>query len=255
MSTSKGVAMVTGAADRLGAAIAAGLAGAGYRVVIHYRSQERNAEATARKIAEKGGEVAIVSADLAKRSDRETLIERASKPFGPLNVLVNNASTFEPDALTDLDDALWDQHFAVHAEAPAFLSRDFVAQLPEGADGNIVNIVDERVLNPSPAYFSYYLSKSVLWTMTQTMAQSLAPRVRVNAIGPGPTLKVKGQGDDAFAKVQAGLPLERGASPEEIANGVLFLLSSPSMTGQMLALDGGRHLQFREGRGTTPRKK
>jgi NAD(P)-dependent dehydrogenase (short-subunit alcohol dehydrogenase family) len=251
----KGVALVTGAADRIGAAIAGRLASAGYRVVIHYRSQERNAEAVARQIAATGGEVAIVMADLAKRSDRATLIERASAPFGPLSVLVNNASTFEPDSAMDLDETLWDQHFAVHAEAPIFLARDFAAQLPKGAHGNIVNIIDERVLHLSPAYFSYTLSKSVLWTATRTLAQSLAPAIRVNAIGPGPTMKHKRQTEESFAQSVAALPLDYGAGPDDIADGVLVLLNTLSMTGQMLALDGGRHLEYGSTRGVTPRKK
>jgi NAD(P)-dependent dehydrogenase (short-subunit alcohol dehydrogenase family) len=251
----KGVALVTGAADRIGAFVAAHLAQAGYRVVIHYRSQERNAEAVARQIAAAGGEVAIVMADLTKRSDRATLIERASAPFGPISVLVNNASTFEADGVRDLDEALWDQHFAVHAEAPIFLARDFAAQLPEGTAGNIVNIIDERVLHLSPAYFSYTLSKSVLWTATRTLAQSLAPCIRVNAISPGPTIKHKGQSEEAFAASVAALPLEHGATPQDIADGVLMLLNTSSMTGQMLALDGGRHLEYGTTRGITPRKK
>jgi len=251
----KGVALVTGAADRIGASIAARLASAGYRVVIHYRTQERNAEAVARQIAATGGEVAIVMADLGKRSDRSTLIERASAPFGPISVLINNASTFEADSILDLEENLWDQHFAIHAEAPIFLARDFAAQLPTGAAGNIVNIIDERVLHLSPAYFSYTLSKSVLWTATRTLAQSLAPAIRVNAIGPGPTLRHKRQTEEAFEQSVADLPLEHGATPEEIADGVLMLLNTPSMTGQMLALDGGRHLEYGANRGVTPHKK
>jgi len=251
----KGVALVTGAADRIGAAIATELAAAGHRVVIHYRSQERNAEAVATRIAAAGGEVAIVMADLAKRSDRATLIERASKPFGPLTTLINNASTFEPDCVTDVEETLWDQHFAVHAEAPVFLARDLAEQLPDGAQGNIVNLIDERVLHLTPAYLSYTLSKSVLWTATRTLAQALAPRIRVNAVGPGPTIKHKRQTEDDFRRSVEALPLKQGPTPEEVARAVRFLLETPAMTGQMLALDGGEHLQFPETSGPTPRKK
>jgi NAD(P)-dependent dehydrogenase (short-subunit alcohol dehydrogenase family) len=247
------VALVTGAADRIGAAIARRLAASGASVIIHYRTSATAAEALAAEIAAAGGKAALIQADLANRADRRDLIAAAAEPFGPLTVLVNNASLFEPDSIDDLDEELWDRHFAVHVEAPAFLARDFARQLPEGAEGNIVNIIDERVLQLSPAYFSYTLSKAALWDATRTLAQSLAPRIRVNAIGPGPTLRHGGQSAEAFAQAIANLPLERGATPEEIAEAVAFLLATPSLTGQMLALDGGRHLAYGI-RGKTPRR-
>ncbi|MDP1729731.1 MAG: SDR family oxidoreductase [Devosia sp.] len=249
-----GVALVTGAAGRIGASIARGLAARGYRTVIHFRSSETQAKATAADIARAGGTVALVQADLSRRSERSSLIKQASEPFGPLSVLVNNASLFEPDSVFDVDEALWDQHFRVHAEAPVFLARDFAAQLPEGAEGNIVNIIDERVLHLSPANLSYTLSKAVLWTATRTLAQSLAPRIRVNAIGPGPTLPAAAQTQESFETAQARLPLKRGATPEDIADGVLFILGAHSMTGQLLALDGGEHLEYPERRKPTPRR-
>lgn len=247
------VALVTGAGDRIGAAIARALAHAGYAVVIHYRSGAEGAQKVRQEIIGAGGKAAIVRADLAKRSQRAGLIARAAKPFGPLSVLVNNASTFDPDSISDLDEALWDQHFAIHAEAPLFLARDFAAQLPDGADGNIINMIDERVLHPSPAYFSYTLSKAVLWTATRTLAQSLAPDIRVNAIGPGPVLPHSRQSQTEFDRSVAALPLQRHAGPEAIADGVLMLLKTPSMTGQMLALDGGEHLEYPARQRPTPR--
>ncbi|MDB5589279.1 MAG: family oxidoreductase [Devosia sp.] len=252
-SPSHSVALVTGASDRIGAAIATRLASAGHAVIIHYRSDAEGARAVRSKIVKAGGRAAIVKSDLAKRSQRAGLMERAAKPFGALTVLVNNASVFDPDSARDLDEALWDQHFAVHAEAPIFLARDFAAQLPTGAQGNIVNIIDERVLHLSPAYFSYTLSKSVLWTATRTLAQSLAPNIRVNAIGPGPVLPHSRQDQAAFDKHVATLPLQCHAGPDEIATGVMMLLQMPSMTGQMLALDGGQHLDYAARRGPTPR--
>ncbi len=252
-STSR-VALVTGAADRIGAAIAERLSADGWKVVVHYRSSAEKATATVARIKTAGGAAALVKADLANRRQRAGVIAAAAKPFGPLTLLVNNASIFERDAATDIDEALWDAHFAVHAEAPAFLSRDFAAQLPEGSDGNIVNIVDERVLHLSPANFSYTLSKSVLWAMTVTMAQSFAPRIRVNAIGPGPTVAEKNQAAGAFEKSWARLPLNRGADAAQVAEGVLAILGMRSMTGQMLALDGGEHIEWPERRGPTPRK-
>lgn len=247
------VALVTGAGDRIGAAIAFALAMEGHAVIIHYRSDADGARALRARIRAEGGRAEIVKADLGKRAQRQTLIARAAEPFGPLTVLVNNASIFEPDSAADIDEKLWDAHFAIHAEAPVFLARDFAAQLPEGVEGNIVNMIDERVLHPTPAFFSYYLSKSVLWTATRTLAQSLAPAIRVNAIGPGPVLPNSRQSQAEFdASVQA-LPLQRHAAPEAIARGILAILSMPSYTGQMLALDGGEHLEFPPRSGPTPR--
>lgn len=247
------VALVTGASDRIGAAIALALADAGHAVVIHYRSNTDGARAMRDTIRNKGGHAAIIKADLAKRAQRAALIGKAAAFFGPLTVLINNASTFEPDSARDVDEALWDQHFVIHAEAPIFLARDFAAQLPAGATGNIVNIVDERVLHPTPAYFSYALSKSVLWTATRTLAQSLAPVIRVNAIGPGPVLPHSRQSQAEFDRSVAALPLQHHAGPEAIADGVIMLLKTPSMTGQMLALDGGEHLEYLPKSKPTPR--
>lgn len=250
----KGVALVTGAADRIGAAIATRLAAEGYAVLIHYRSSGEKAERLADAIGADGGRAEIVRADLARREERMGLIAQASESFGPLTVLVNNASIFEPDSAQTLHEDLWDLHMAVHAEAPAFLARDFAAQLPKGEKGNIVNIIDERVLSLSPDYFSYTLSKSLLWTATRTLAQSLAPRIRVNAIGPGPTLANSRQSQAEFEASRKRLPLQAGADPEEIADGVATILNLSSMTGQMLALDGGEHLEWVEHNGPTPRK-
>jgi NAD(P)-dependent dehydrogenase (short-subunit alcohol dehydrogenase family) len=246
-------ALVTGAADRIGAAIATALAAADWNVVVHYRASADKARQTVAAIEAAGGRAALVKADLASRPQRRKLIAAATKPFGPLTLLVNNASLFERDAISDLDEAVWDAHFAVHAEAPAFLSRDFAAQLPAGAAGNIVNIIDERVLDLSPAFFSYTLSKSALWTMTRTLAQSLAPAIRVNAIGPGPSLAPVGISPAAFRRRQAQLPLGRSATAEEIAAGVLTIIDTPMLTGQMLTLDGGEHLEWPARRGPTPR--
>jgi len=247
------VALVTGAADRVGAAIAARLAADGWKVIVHYRASADKAKATVARIKEAGGEAAAVKADLANSKQRDRLMAAAAKPFGPLTLLINNASSFERDAVFDLDEDLWDAHFAVHAKAPAFLSRDFAAQLPADAKGNIINIVDERVLDLAPSYFSYTVSKAALWTMTRTLAQSLAPRIRVNAIGPGPTVPpphVKQADHDRRLKE---LPLQDSAGPEGIADGVIAILGLPTMTGQMICLDGGEHIEWPARRGPTPR--
>ncbi len=249
-----GIALVTGASTRIGAAIARALAMAGHAVIIHFRSGESGAETLAAEIAAAGGRAATLKADLSNRADRAGLIAAAANCFGPLTILVNNASVFDPDSISDVNEDLWDRHFAIHAEAPIFLSRDFAGQLPAGVEGNIINMIDERVLNPSPAYFSYTLSKSVLWTATQTMAQSLAPAIRVNAVGPGPVLPHNGQSAEDFEQSVKTLPLKRHADPDAIAQGVLAILSMPSFTGQMLALDGGKHLDYPARRGPTPRK-
>lgn len=250
---SSSVALVTGANGRIGAAIAVALAKAGHAVVIHYRSDADGARSVREKIVGEGGRAEILGANLSERAQRAEVVARAAAFFGPLTVLVNNASTFEPDSARDLDEALWDAHFSVHAEAPLFLARDFAAQLPPGMAGNIINLIDERVLHPSPAYFSYFLSKSVLWTATRTLAQSLAPAIRVNAIGPGPVLPHARQSQAEFDASVEDLLLERNAGPDAIAQGVLAILSMPSLTGQMLALDGGEHLDYPASRAPTPR--
>jgi NAD(P)-dependent dehydrogenase (short-subunit alcohol dehydrogenase family) len=250
----EGVALVTGAGGRIGAAIARRVGLAGYKVLVHYRASAEGAKAVVADIEAAGGEAAAVRADLANRRSRAGLIAKAAKPFGPLTLLINNASEFNPDSAADLDERLWDAHFAIHAEAPAFLARDFAAQLPRGIEGNIVNIIDERVLDLSPAYFSYTLSKSVLWTMTRTLAQSLAPNIRVNAIAPGPSVPPPHVSVAAHARRVAELPLKRSAAGDGIADGVLAILSLPEMTGQMIALDGGEHIEWPARRGPTPRR-
>lgn len=238
------VALVTGAGGRIGATIARRLAGAGYKVVVHYRSSADGAKAVKAEIERAGGKAALVKGDLASRKQRATIIERAAAAFGPLTLLVNNASTFERDAVMDLDEALWDQHFGIHVEAPVFLSRDFARQLPEGAQGNIVNIIDERVLHTAPSFFSYTLSKSALWSATRTLAQSLAPRIRVNAIGPGPTLRNIRQSDADFSAQVDGLILKRGPALKEFGETIRYFWQARSVTGQMVALDGGQHLAW-----------
>lgn len=249
------VALVTGAADRIGAAIARRLAQNGWAVIVHYRSSADKADTVVADIRAAGGQAMAIQADLADRAQRGGLIAAARAVFGPLTLLVNNASMFERDSAADLDEVLWDAHFAVHAEAPAFLARDFAAQLPEKQGGNIINIIDERVLDLSPAFFSYTLSKSVLWTMTRTLAQSLAPRIRVNAVAPGPTVPPPYTSPDAYARRISELPLGRSANPDGIADGVVTVLSLTAMTGQMITLDGGAHLEWSARRKPTPRRK
>ncbi len=247
------IALVTGAATRIGAAIARRLVGEGFAVIVHHRSKPHEAETLAAEIRANGARAATVQSDLADRAQRARTVAEAAAHFGPLTLLVNNASSFERDAARDLDEALWDQHFAIHAEAPAFLARDFAAQLPQGAKGNIVNIIDARVLDLSPAFFSYTLSKSVLWTMTRTLAQSLAPDIRVNAVSPGPAVPPPDVTPEAHATRNAELPLGAAADAEGLAEGVIAILKLPTLTGQMLTLDGGEHLEWPARRDPTPR--
>jgi NAD(P)-dependent dehydrogenase (short-subunit alcohol dehydrogenase family) len=240
----KRAALVTGGAKRIGRAIALRLGTEGYAVAVHYGRSRADAEDVKAAIEREGGRAAIVQADLADLGAVEGLLDKAGAALGPMTLLVNNASLFEPDEIGSIAPELWERHFAVNLRAPAFLTRDFARQLPEGEDGGVVNIVDQRVWKLNPQFFSYTLSKAALFTATQTMAQALAPRVRVNAVGPGPTLTSSRQSAEDFARQGAALPLRQHPAPEEIAEAVVFLARAKSVTGQMLAVDGGQHLAW-----------
>ena len=237
-------ALVTGGAKRIGKAIVEDLTAHGFAVAIHANESLEDAEAMSRMLNAEGGKTAVVQCDLSDGAATANLIAAATEALGPLDLLVNNASLFKPDTVSALDDALWDRHFAVHVKAPSILARDFVRQLPNGVPGSIVNIIDQRVWNPTPRYYSYTLSKSALWMATRTMAQGFAPRVRVNAIGPGPSLPNERQDDAAFQAQVEGLILRRGPGLDEFGRTVRFLFDTPSITGQMIALDGGQHLAW-----------
>jgi NAD(P)-dependent dehydrogenase (short-subunit alcohol dehydrogenase family) len=236
------LALVTGGAVRIGRNIALQLARSGYSIAIQYNNSKTEAEETVAAIAETGVRAACFRASLAAPAEVETLIPEIGRTMGPLTCLVNNASHFADDRLTALSKPGWRKHMAINLEAPVFLTQAFAAQLPAGQTGNIVNIIDQRVLRPNPQFFSYTLSKSALWAATKTMAQALAPRIRVNAIGPGPALANAYQSKEDFERECGAVPLGQGTSPEEIAQAVLFILNAPAMTGQMIALDGGQHL-------------
>ncbi len=240
----KKVALVTGGAQRIGLRIVERLAAEGYAVAIHCRRSADEAERSADRIRRSGGEAAVVQGDLADAAAVERLVPEAVRALGPLTLLVNNASEFEPDEVETLTQERWDRHFAVNLRAPAFLARDFAHQLPAEGQGCIVNIVDQRVWKLTPQFFSYTLTKAALFTATQTMAQALAPRIRVNAIGPGPTLSNVRQGDEDFDKQSSAVLLGHGGTPDEIADAVLYLAKAGSVTGQMIAVDGGQHLAW-----------
>ena len=237
-------ALVTGAGRRIGRAIALGLAADGWRVAVHYGSSAADAAATVADIRAAGGEAVAVQADLADAASLEGLLPAAVKAVGTLGCLVNNASLFENDRMLDFTRAGWDRTMAVNVLAPALLTQAFARQLPPGAPGNVINILDQRVLRLTPRYVSYTLSKSALWTLTRTMAMALAPAIRVNAIGPGPTLPNDTQDAAQFAQQAGATILGHGAGLDEIAAAVRFILAAPSMTGQMIALDGGQHLAW-----------
>lgn len=237
-------ALVTGGAKRIGKSIVERLAREGYGVAIHCNRSVDAAQDIVSRIEASGGRATIVQADLADADSVGRLVEKAADALGPLTLLVNNASEFEPDEVTDLTQERWDRHFAVNLRAPAFLARDFANHLPADEQGCIVNIVDQRVWKLTPQFFSYTLTKAALFTATQTMAQALAPRIRVNAIGPGPTLSNVRQGDEDFAKQASAVPLGHGGTPEEIADAVIYLANARSVTGQMIAVDGGQHLAW-----------
>ncbi|HEY8565164.1 MAG TPA: SDR family oxidoreductase [Beijerinckiaceae bacterium] len=238
------VALITGGAKRIGAAITRQLAAQGYAVAIHCRRSTAEAGALRDALIRDGGRAVVVRAELADAAAVDGLMAQAGRALGPVTLLVNNASEFEEDALETLDHARWERHFAVNLRTPAFLARDLARQLPPGAEGAVVNVIDQRVWKLTPQFFSYTLTKAALFTATKTMAQALAPRVRVNAVGPGPTLTGARQDESDFARQSAALPLGRGASPEEVADAVLYLARARSITGQMLAVDGGQHLNW-----------
>lgn len=240
-----GVALVTGGARRLGRAIATGLARDGWRVAVHYHHSQGEAQNCVDEIRAAGGQAAAFQADLRDETAIVALVEAVTEGLGRIAVLVNNASLFVRDEALTADRASWDAHMQINLRAPLVLAQQMAGRLGEGHRGNIVNIVDNRVWKLNPLFFSYTLSKAGLWTMTQTLAQALAPRIRVNAIGPGPTLPNQHQDAPAFERERAALPLERGPDPEEIVDAVRFCLASPSLTGQMIALDGGQHLAWK----------
>ena len=245
-------ALVTGAGRRIGRAIAIALAEAGWTVAVHYNRSEAEAAETVAAIEAKGGRARVVQADLAVEAATLTLVERAADAVGPLALLVNNASVFENDAWNTVTRESWDRHIQVNLRAPFVLIQEFARRRPPGVNANVVNLIDERVWNPTPHFVSYTVSKMGLWGLTQTLALALAPDVRVNAIGPGPTLPSVRQTEEQFRRQWSMMPLGRPVEVAEICRALRFILDAPSMTGQMIALDGGQHLGWAQPGGATP---
>jgi NAD(P)-dependent dehydrogenase (short-subunit alcohol dehydrogenase family) len=235
-------ALVTGGARRIGRAISLALHQAGYAVAIQANRSVAEAEALRDEIERAGGRSAVVHADLAAHASVSGLVPAAAQTVGPLSLLVNNAAIFEPDAIGALDVERFDRQFAVNLRAPLFLSEAFAAQAGEGA--SIVNILDQRVFKLTPHFVSYSLAKSALHSATSMLAQALAPRVRINAVAPGPTLASARQEASDFARQAAAVPLGHGPTPDEVAAAVVFLASARSITGATLVVDGGQHLAW-----------
>lgn len=232
--------LVTGAAKRLGRAIALHLAGAGWNVAIHYHGSADEAESAANAARALGVKAATLKANLSREDETISLIGRAAAELGPLTALVNSASIFENDDWQSASRASWDAHMETNLRAPFVLSQAFARQVP--GKGAIVNIVDQRVLKPTPQFISYSLSKAGLHWLTTTLAQALGPNIRVNAIGPGPTMRNARQSEEDFARQRDATVLKHGAEPDDVAEAVRYLLEADAVTGQMLAVDGGQHL-------------
>lgn len=248
-------ALVTGAGKRLGAAMALYLARRGYDVAVHYATAQDEAEAVVADIAALGRRSGALKADLLDEAQTETLIARAADRLGgPLTVLINNASIFEHDSLSSATRASWDRHIESNLRAPFVLTQGFAAQAPRAipdetgelcAQAMILNMIDQRVLKLTPEFMSYTIAKMGLWALTQTTAQALAPHVRVNAIGPGPTLQGAKQTLDHFTKQRASTVLQRGANAADITAALGFFLDAPAISGQLICVDGGQHLAWK----------
>jgi NAD(P)-dependent dehydrogenase (short-subunit alcohol dehydrogenase family) len=242
-------ALVTGGARRLGRATALALAGAGFDVAVHFATSRAEAEATVAEIVALGRRAVALPGDLAIEAEVATLLPAATAALGPVGVLVNNASVFERDEALDATRESWDRHMEPNLRAPFVLTQAFARALPETATGVVINLLDQRVWSPTPHFTSYSLSKAGLWWLTQSLALALAPRIRVNAIGPGPAMPSPRQSQAQFDRQCASVPLGHGTSAEEVGRAALAILALPAMTGQMIALDGGQHLQW----GAVPR--
>jgi NAD(P)-dependent dehydrogenase (short-subunit alcohol dehydrogenase family) len=242
---SPGAALVTGAGRRIGRALALAAADAGYDVVVHFRSSRDEAQEVVEAVQAKGRRAVALQADLSAWSELNDLAHRAGDAVGPVTLLVNNASLFDEDQIGEVTQESWTAHMDANLRAPVILAQSFAAELPPGRSGLIVNMLDQRVWRPNPLFFSYTLSKAALWAATRTLAQALAPRIRVNGIGPGPTLASIHQAPGEFEAEAAATPLARVVDLEDITAAFRYLLQARSVTGQMIAVDSGQHLAWR----------
>lgn len=237
-------ALVTGGARRIGRAIVEDLADHGWAVAIHSYCSQDEARSLAGAIIARGGRAAVVATDLAGPDCAAALLSEARAAVGPIGCLVNNAAMFEDDSFATMDAAGLDHHLKINLTTPLLVAQAFAAGLGEAEHGLIVNMIDQRVWKPTPQHFSYSVAKAGLWAATRTMAQALAPRVRVVGIGPGPTLPSARQSEADFHRQSQALLLGAGPELGEFGRTVRFLAETPSITGQMIALDGGQHLAW-----------
>ena len=237
--------LVTGAAKRLGRAIACHLGDCGWAVAVHYNNSQADAEDTVAVLHKLGVHAAAVNADFSMEDDVQRLVARAREEVGPLTALVNNASTFENDSIATMTRTSWDKHIETNLRAPLVSTQNFAEQLPVGADGAIVNLLDQRLFKPTPEFLSYGVSKAGLHWLTVTLAQALAPRIRVNAVAPGPALRSARQSEAHFRRQAELTILGHGATPDDVAAATRYLLEARAVTGQTIAVDGGQHLIWR----------
>jgi NAD(P)-dependent dehydrogenase (short-subunit alcohol dehydrogenase family) len=242
MASPAPVALVTGGARRIGRANVEDLAANGWAVAIHYNRSRDDAERSAAAIEEAGGRAALVTGDFADFQCLKRIVDQAAAALGPPTLLVNNASIFEKDVVGALDRHLWERQLSINLAAPVFLAEAFAAGVPDGVEGNVVNLLDQRIWKPTPRYFSYQISKSALLTATQTLAQALAPRIRVNGIAPGPTLPSVRQTEARFRQQVGHILLGRPPDLADFGRTVRYFVENRSITGQVIALDGGQHL-------------
>jgi NAD(P)-dependent dehydrogenase (short-subunit alcohol dehydrogenase family) len=241
----RGVALITGAARRIGHALALAMADAGYDVAVHHRGGAAEAEALAGEIRAMGRKATTLQADLEDDAQASALVGRAAEALGPVTLLINNASLFQDDRIQTLTRASFVGHMQTNLYAPILLAQAFAAELPAESEGLIINMLDQRVLKPNPQFFSYGLSRSALWTATQVLAQALAPRIRVNAIGPGPTLPSIHQTQEQFDAEAHSVLLQRRSTPDDIVAAARYLIDARQVTGQIILVDGGQHLNWR----------
>ena len=235
--------IITGAATRIGAAIAKKLSGSNVEMIIHYNKSRTNAEKLKKELKKNNTKVWLVKGDLAKENDLKKIIQFSKSKLKYFDCLINNASLFENDNLKNFTSKSWDNHLDVNLKAPAYLTKEF-AKNTKGKNNNIINIIDQRVFKLTPFFLSYTLSKTGLYTLTKTSAMSLAPNIKVNGIAPGPTIKNKRQSDKHFKKQYLATPLKIQVDVNEICNAVDFFIKNSSITGQVLAIDSGQNLNW-----------
>lgn len=237
------IALITGAARRIGKTIACALAREGWDIALHYNNSQNEAEDTIKYIKSLGVNGIIVHADLKNEAQLRTIIRQVNDKLGKITCLVNNASVLKNDNIDNFSTESWNENMQVNLYAPIILIQEFAKQLPEGNGGNVINMLDYAVWRYPERFMSYTASKAALWALTQQLALALATKkIRINGIGPGKILQNIYENTDNFIKGRTSGPLGSDSSPDEIASAILFIISSPSMTGQMIALDGGKHL-------------